>query len=198
MCVLLFAALAHSQQPQQFDVMVGGSTLETESTPSSLATFHGPVEKNGIYPSVSVDYVGFRKTRFGLNVETSWRYKKTDYPYNGETYRPIFTDVNALFQPRLGKLFGRQVGLDLLAGIGVGTNKFEVPYNSVCTLSSGCVTYPTNNHFMEDIGGGIRYRVWRQFFVRPEAHYYHLQNNYEFNSNNIFRIGASVGYTFSH
>jgi hypothetical protein len=193
--VFLFAALAYSQQ---IDVMIGGSTLESEAMPSSLATFHGPNLKNGIYPSISVDYVGFKKTRLGLNFETAWRYKMTDYPYNGETYRPIFNDVNAFFQPRFGKLFHREVGLDLWAGIGAATTIFDVPYASSCTLSSGCVTYPTSTHFMEDFGGGIRYRVWRKFFVRPEAHYYHIQNNFQFNSNNVFRIGASFGYTFGH
>jgi hypothetical protein len=32
--------------------------------------------------------------------------------------------------------------------------------------------------------------------VRPEVHYYHIQNNLEFYSNNIVRAGATVGYTF--
>ena len=48
---------------------------------------------------------------------------------------------------------------------------------------------------MEDLGAGVRYYVWHHFFVRPEVHYYHIQNNVEFNSDNVFRVGASIGYT---
>jgi hypothetical protein len=48
---------------------------------------------------------------------------------------------------------------------------------------------------MEDLGGGIRYYVWHHLFVRPEIHYYHIQNNVEFNTDNLFRVGASIGYT---
>jgi hypothetical protein len=50
---------------------------------------------------------------------------------------------------------------------------------------------------MEHLGGGLRYYFWRQFFIRPEIHYYLIQNNVEFHSDNLFRASASIGYTFS-
>ena len=60
----------------------------------------------------------------------------------------------------------------------------------------GCINYQSSNHFMEDLGGGIRYYVWHHAFVRPEVHYYHIQSNTdEFSSNNVVRVGASIGYT---
>lgn len=189
------ATFAHSQQ---IDIAAGGAILMSSTSPSDLATFHGPLEKGGIYINVSGDYVGFKKPHLGLSVETAWRYKRGDYPYNGETYRPIFTDVNALYQTNLGKLLRRQVSLDVMAGIGVASTRFYEPYSSYCTLgATGCTNYASSNHFMEDIGGGLRYRFWRRFFVRPEVRYYHIQNNFEFTSNNVFRVGASVGYTFN-
>jgi hypothetical protein len=108
-------------------------------------------------------------------------------------YRPIFTDFNALFQPRLGK----KIGLDLMAGVGAASTRFSIPSASSCTLpSGGCITYTGSNHFMEHISGGVRYYVWRQVFVRPELHYYHIHDNFEFHSDHVFRAGASVGYTF--
>jgi len=189
--VLLLASFASAQQG---DIMVGGSILMSLSRPSDLATFHQPIEKGGIYPSVSGDFVKF-KHRLGINAETAWRYKEGDYPFNGETYRPIFTDVNVLFQPHLTK----KVGLDIFAGVGVASSIFYVPYATSCSLqTSGCITYTTSNHFLEDIGGGVRYYVWHRLphvFIRPEAHYYHIQNNFQFNSPNVFRVGASLGYT---
>jgi hypothetical protein len=45
-------------------------------------------------------------------------------------------------------------------------------------------------------GGGVRYYVWGNFFLRPEAHFYHILNNSDvFTNGNVVRIGASIGYT---
>jgi hypothetical protein len=181
--VFLFATLAHTQQ---VDIALGGSTLMASSPTSSSVNFQPPSEKGGTYINISGDFVKF-KHRLGLNVETAWRYKTGNYE-GYETYRPIFTDVNALFQPKLGK----KLGLDLMGGVGVASTRF----NLVTSCNSpGCINYTSSNHFMEDLGGGIRYYVWRHVFVRPEVHYYHIQNNQEFNSNNVIRVGASIGYT---
>lgn len=177
--------------------MISGSTLMSSSPRSGSLNFQQPAEKNGTYVGVSGDFVGYKKSRLGLNVETAWRYRQADYPFNGETYRPIFTDVNALFQPRLGKVRGKEIDLDLMGGIGVVTTRFNVPPASSCALpAGGCVNYTSSNHFAEHLGIGLRYRFWRRLFIRPEVHYYHIENNVEFNSGNVFRLGASLGYTF--
>jgi len=167
--------------------MAGGSTLMSFSTPNDLVGFQRPTEKGGTFVSLGADVVAFRH-RLGINAETSWRHHETSY-FGYENYRPFFTDVNLLFQPRLRK----KIGLDLFGGIGIASNGFQLLAS--CS-SPGCVNFTGGNHFMEDLGAGVRYRVWRRFFVRPEAHYYHIQNNLGFNSNNVFRLGASVGYTF--
>lgn len=181
--VLLFAGFASAQRG---DIMVSGSTLMSFATTTDIASFQPPVEKGGTYVGVSADV--FHITRlFGLNVESSWRHRQTSY-YGYENYRPIFTDANLLYQYKLAK----KTGLDLMGGIGVASDEF----NLLTSCSSpGCVNYTTGNHFMEDLGAGIRYRVWRHIVVRPEAHYYHIQNNLGFNSSNVFRLGASIGYT---
>jgi opacity protein-like surface antigen len=186
--VLLFSSLASAQQ---VDVMVGGGTLMSSSPNSDSVNFVPPTEKGGTYVGISGDYVGFKKRHLGLNAETAWRYHQANYPGNSETYRPILTDVNALFQPRVGK----KLSLDLFAGVGVASTRFNLLAS--CNIP-GCINYTSSNHFMEDLGGGIRYYVWHRLphvFVRPEVHYYHIQNNVEFHSPNVFRVGASIGYT---
>lgn len=189
--------LANFALAQQVDIAVSGSTLLAAASTNDSATFHPPVLKNGTYLGVNGDFVGFRKRRLGLNFETAWRYHKTSYPFNGESYRPIFTDANVLFQPMVGKLRGKQVGLDLMVGVGVATTTFTLPPGNSCNVAGGgCVNFNTSNHFMEDLGFGVRYNFWRHFFVRPEIRYYHVQNYTEFNSSNVFRGGVSVGYTF--
>ena len=170
--------------------MLGGSILLSPTINNDSVNFQPPAEKGGTYFNVSGDLIPF-KHRLGLNVETAWRYKRRDYPDNGESVRPFLTDFNVLFQPKLTKKFG----LDLFAGIGVASNRFNLPAS--CNIP-GCINYTSSNHFMEDLGVGLRYYVWHRLphvFVRPEVHYYHIQNNVEFNSNNVFRVGASIGYT---
>jgi hypothetical protein len=49
---------------------------------------------------------------------------------------------------------------------------------------------------MGDVGGGLKFYVYRSFFVRPEMRLYLIHNNVEFVSSRAFRYGASIGYTF--
>jgi len=184
--VLAFLCLVQFASAQQGDVMFGGGTL-LSSSPSNNVSFQ-PSEKGGAWLNVSADVVAFKK-RIGINWETTWRASQGAYAEQ-ENFRPILTDFNALWQPRLGK----KVGLDLFGGIGLSSTRFYLPEITQCNFT-GCINYTSSHHFMEDLGGGIRYYVWHHLFVRPEIHYYHVQNNVEFNTDNLFRVGASIGYT---
>lgn len=192
---LLFAVCAsflsiHSAFAQQGDIMFGGGTLLSSAPSGTSQAFQNLAEKGGTYLNVSGDVVGFKR-RIGFNVETAWRATQASY-YGYESYRPILTDFNALFQPRLGK----KLGLDLMGGIGIASTRFYVPFATSCSFFSGCINYTSSDHFMEHLGGGVRYYVWHHFFVRPEVHYYHIQNNTdEFYSNSVVRVGGSIGYT---
>ena len=187
-CTLfLFANLASAQQG---DIMGGGGELMSLASPSDIVSFQPLTEKGGLYLSLAGDIVAFPH-RLGLNVETSWRYKQGDY-YGYENYRPFFTTANVLFQPKIN----RKMGLDFMAGIGVASNRF---YIIDSCGSPGCINFTSSYHFMEDFGAGFRYYFWHHLphvFLRPEGHYYHVHNNQGFNSGNVFRVGASIGYTF--
>ena len=191
---LFFAqfAIAQLASDQQVDVFIGGGTLLSSSASSSNSNGL-PAEKGGTYLNLGGDAV-FLQHRLGLNVETAWRATQGTYVFDEINYRPILTDFNLLFQPRLGK----KVGLDLMGGIGAGSTRLYAPGPS----TPGYADYVSTDHFMEHLGAGIRYYPWHHLFVRPEIHYYHIQNNNSltdngyFNSNNVFRVGASVGYTF--
>jgi hypothetical protein len=169
---------------------LGGGTI----TSSSNSSTGYPVEKGGLYINLGGDVVFYKQ--LGVNVETAWRATQGTGTYSalGENYRPILTDFNLLYQPHLGK----RLGADLMAGIGSADTRFYEPGPSC----SGCVNYGSTDHFMEHIGGGVRFYPWKHIFVRPEVHYYHIQNNNNinnngfFSSNNVVRLGASIGYTF--
>ncbi len=190
MCALVLGA--SFAWAQQADVMVGGGTLLSSSP--FTASQNQPViaEKGGPYPSASFDLLLHR--RYGVNVEGAWKYKQSAYPGYGQAYRPILVDVNALFQPRLGK----KVGADFMLGVGVQSVRFNQTDVSNCGYAS-CANYLNSNHFLEHLGGGLRFYFWHSWprvFIRPEVHYYHIQNTTQFISGNVVRAGGSLGFTF--
>ena len=188
-CPLLVIALAPAALAQHVDLMFGGGQLESLTKPTDIATFQPLQEKNGIYGSIAGNFMG-TKYRFGINVESAFRYHEGNY-YGYETYRPVFTDVNALYQARLRN----RMGLDVFGGIGVASNRFTLLGS--CSIP-GCINYTSGNHFMGDLGFGVRYRLWKRFFIRPEVHYYYVHNNEGFNSDNVFRGSVSIGYRFGN
>lgn len=186
-CALV--ALASFARAQQIDLAVGGSTLWSSKSISASEAYQPPAEKGGTYPSVSAEVVF--KNRFGVSGEAAFRYREGLYNHY-QPFRPVLYDLNAVFAPRLGP----KTSADFMAGVGAETLLF---YNQFTTCSAnfgGCSTYVNSNHFLMHLGGGVRYYFWRHFFVRPEAHYYFVRNNFQFHSDNVFRVGASIGYTF--
>ncbi len=181
--VLAFAGLASAQQG---DAMFGFGTLMSSGSCSSFSGLCP--EKGGLYPNIGADVI-FHK-RVGIAFDVAWRGSQGNYGGIGLPYRPILYDFNGDYQPRLGK----KVGADVFGGIGWQSTRFySAQYN--CTYFS-CTNYTSSNHFLVDAGAGIRYYFWGHVFVRPEVRYYHVLNNTDvFSSGNIFRAGASIGYT---
>lgn len=186
--ILLLANLASAQQA---DAMLGFGTVTSPgasscSSPSSL-NFICP-EKGGLYPNLGVDVIFHRRVGFAFDV--AWRGRQGNYGGEGLPYRPIIFDFNGVYQPRLSK----KAGIDLMGGIGWQSTRFY-SQNYTCSYFS-CTNYVSTNHFLVDVGGGIRYYVWGHVFVRPEVHYYKIFNNTtDFTSGNVVRLGGSIGYT---
>ena len=148
--VLAFLALAQMASAQQGDIMIGGGTLLSSSPATGVGNFQQPAEKGGAYINISGDVVTF-KHRIGFGVETAWRASQGNYPdFEDTTYRPILTDFNGVFQPKITK----KIGADLFGGIGVASTRFYVPEVTSCSYFSGCINYSSSDHFMEDLGGG--------------------------------------------
>lgn len=184
-----FFILASLAQAQQGDAMFGFGTIMSSGTTACGLTSCVIPEKGGLYTSFSGDVV-FHK-RVGFNVEGAWRTSQGNYAGLGIPYRPILFDFNGLYQPRISK----KVGADLMAGVGWQTTRFY-GYQPTTSCIDFNACYTSSNHFLVDIGGGLRYYVHGHIFVRPEAHFYHIMNNTaDFSSNNVVRVGASIGYT---
>jgi hypothetical protein len=95
-----------------------------------------------------------------------------------------------MYVPRLSK----RVAAELSAGIGAESVRFYTNYITCGYFS--CTNYNTSTHFLGQFGAGLKLYARGGFFIRPEAHFYLINNNFEFSSNYAVRYGGSIGYTF--
>jgi Outer membrane protein beta-barrel domain len=192
--VVAVFALASVASAQQADAMFGFGTL---TSPGASSCAYSPnssgivpavcPEKGGLYTNLGGDVIFHR--RIGFAFDATWRASQGNFAGIGQPYRPILFDFNGVYQPRLSK----KAGLDLMGGIGWQTTRFYLPY---CTNGFTCNNYVSSNHFLVDVGAGIRYYVWGHVFVRPEVRYYKIMNNTDYyTSGNVVHLGASIGYT---
>jgi hypothetical protein len=181
---LLMAATARAQQA---DAAFGMSTVMAPSASYATGQNYPQSLTGGLYPSFSWDYL-FLKHDLGVGANFSWRASRGDYA-GVLPFRPIFYDVNAVYAPRLGK----SLAGELSAGIGGVNLRF---YNPAGGCGFGCINYVTSNHFLGHFGVGLRAYVYKNLFVRPEANFYLINNNVEFSSGRVVRLGMSMGYSF--
>jgi hypothetical protein len=181
----LTVGTAHAQQ---IDIAFGVGTVTAPSAASATGDHGAQSLTGGAYPSFSGDVL--IKHNFGFNGEVAWR--ASENLYQGfQPYRPILYDFNAIWVPRIGK----KVSAELMGGIGGESIRFYQPFVT-CTFFS-CTNFVSSNHFLGHVGGGLRFYLFGNVFVRPEAHAYFIHNNVEFSSGRAQRYGASIGYTFA-
>lgn len=172
----------------QTDVAFGVSTLTSTDTTAPAFIF-GPQPLNGgTYLSFSGGHL-FAKDQFGVGGEISWRASQSIYA-GYQPYRPIFWDFNGMWVPKLND----RVKGEFQAGIGAESIRF---YNNFYTCNFvSCSNYTTSTHFMGHFSAGLRLYVTPNVFIRPEGHFYLVNNNVEFTSGKMIRYGVSLGYTF--
>jgi hypothetical protein len=186
-------ALIGGAAAQEFHGAFGFGTVTAPSASTSNGNSF-PSLSGGLYPSFSGIFLF--KRHIGFGGEVAWRAKRAIY--GGVTsgfgtiqpYRPIFYDFNAVY----GTMFGKKVGGDVMAGIGGEDLRFYTPFFT-CGFTS-CTNYVSSNHFAGHFGGDLRFYFWGHAFIRPEAHYYVIHNNREFNDVNAARFTVSIGYSF--
>lgn len=178
---------AAAASAQQLDAAFGVSTL---TAPSAITTGNllFPSLSGGAYPGFSADFL--LRHRLGLEGEVFWRASQALYGGTAQPYRPLFYAFNAIWAPKLAKAATAEV----MAGIGGEDLRFYGIVN--CSNFFGCTSYTSSNHFMGDVGGGIRGYFWHDAFIRPEVRVYFVHNNVEFSSGHAVRYGVSLGYSF--
>ena len=187
--VILFAGLmlsACTAHAQQFDAAFGVGTLTAPSAAEASSGHLPQTLGGGTYLNFSGDFLFLKQ--FGVSGDATWRASQNVYA-GVQPYRPILYDVNAIYAPQF-----HRVGAELMAGIGAESLRFYQPYYN-CSFT-GCTNYTSSNHFMGHFGAAVRLYAVGNFFIRPEAHLYLINNNFEFSSGRATRFGVSIGYSF--
>lgn len=188
---VLMLTLAGSLSAQQFDAGLGFGTVKAPSASNGF-----PSESGGLYISFSGNFI--LKHHIGFGGEVAPRVRQAPYGFsNGSAffvlpYRPIFYDFNAVYGLTSVK---KKIGGDLMAGIGGEDLRFYTG-NISGNPFTGYTNYQSSNHFAWHFGADFRYYVWGHAFIRPEAHYYIVHNNVEFNNVHPARYAISIGYSF--
>jgi hypothetical protein len=192
LCIVFLAC--GSAAAQQFDVAFGVSGVKSAPAADALfSTDNAPQSVGGgTFIGFSGDFLFLKQ--FGVGGEVNWRAKQNLYQAFGaaQPFRPIFYDFNAVWAPKIGK----HAEAEFQGGIGSESARFYQAFFQ-CSTFSGCTNFVSSNHFLTHVGGGLRLFLTHRIFIRPEAHYYFVRNNFEFSSNNVFRAGASIGYSLS-
>ena len=182
------AALSNFAQAQRMDIAFGVSTTDAPGISNANGVDHLPVSlTGGAYPGFSGDVLFFHNA--GVGAEFFWKASQSDYAGQGFNYRPVLWNVNAVYSPKLAS----HAYLELVGGIGALSTRY---YTGTTCGVYNCSNYQSINHFDADFGGGIKIYPTHNFFVRPEARFYLINNNLEFSSNHVARYGISIGYTF--
>src|ERR1700744_3622857 len=179
--VILPANTAHAQQ---FDMDAGISTVTGPSSNASVQTVGG-----GAYPNFGLDFLWYHNVGVAFNAAI----RASQNLYQGvQPFRPCFYDVDAMYAPPLG----RKAQAEFTAGIGAESIHFYTPFVN-CNFV-GCTDFVSSNHFLGQVGAGIRFYATPRIFIRPEAHLYLIHNNVEFSGSHAARFGVSIGYSFKN
>jgi hypothetical protein len=171
---------------QQLDAAFSINTAKAPSASSATGQFFPQSMGGGTFPGFSADYLFFHHV--GIGFEADWRASRNIYA-GVQPFRPIFYSANAVWAPKLGK----SVSAELQGGIGASSTRFYQPFVT-CSFVS-CTNFSSVDHFLGHLGGGVRLYVWRNLFIRPEAHVYFINNNIEFSGPRVARYGVALGYS---
>lgn len=181
------AQRVYSTPGPQGDLGFSVGTLTAPSSGSASGNHSPQTIGGGTYLTISGNYLFAHNLGFGS--EVSWRASQNLYQ-GYEPFRPIFYDVHATYAPNLGK----HAQLELIGGMGgLSTRFYSQTY--ACDVFT-CTNYSSSDHFMGDVGAGVRLYVSHGIFLRPEFREYFIHNAYEFSSGHASREGVTLGYAF--
>jgi len=166
---------------QSIDAFAGLNALTASQAVQNIPRLGG-----GLFPSAGANiFLG----DIGIGGEVAFRGSQNNF--QGTQFRPIYYDVNLVLDPIH---INPAIVPELMVGIGAQSLRAYTGLTQCGTLS-GCTTYASSNHLTAHVGVALKLYVIGHLFVRPEAHFYFIRHNFEFQTANSERFGVSIGYT---
>ncbi len=130
---------------------------------------------------------------YGVGADVSWRAGKADYA--GLLYRPLFYNLDGVWQPFTTKRFEPEIHA------GLGGMRLAYSYSQTqCDPFGGCQTsnqsVTNSSHFQVHFSGAARLYVTDHVFVRPNVDLHHVSNLFQFGNNWVPEYSLGVGYSF--
>ena len=175
--VLAGLLLVRLAPAQSLDAFVGLNALTANQAVQNIPRLGG-----GLFPSAGVN---FMLGAVGVGGEVAFRAAQ-----NSSSLRPIYYDFNLLLDPFH---ISRSIVPELMVGVGAQTIR---SYQGLaqCSGLSGCVDY-AGSHLSGHVGLAFKVYLTEHIFLRPEAHFYFIRNNQQFQASSAERFGISLGYT---
>lgn len=134
-------------------------------------------------------------THFGVGGDYTWR--NTHAAYAGLNYRPMFYDIDGVYQPRR---FGR-FEPEFRAGLGGAAIHYTYK-QTACNSFTGCSTanspVANSNHFAVHMAAAGRIYATKNIFVRPAFDLRYVDNFFQFGRGWVPEYSVGLGWSFGH
>jgi hypothetical protein len=147
----------------------------------------------GLFGQFGVDFM-FRP-KLGINAEYTLHFSRVDFlPNDSLKMRPMFADLNAVYQP-----FGKRVAPVLEGGFGIAKISLYstgTPITGVTNISS-FTAGSDRNHFQLHGAAGLKFYLRGNVFFKPELDLHYATNlTNQFGRNLVIGYIIQAGYTF--
>jgi hypothetical protein len=195
--ICLFAGMRPaSAQTGPINVYFGTGAATDSSSKQSIDTFgtgnpFTTPKMGGLFSDLGASAMLTR--HFGVGGDYSWR--DTQAAYAGLNYRPLFYNIDGVYQPSKSKRFEPE----FRAGLGGAAMHFTYK-QTACNQFTGCSTsnapVANSDHFAVHTAAAARLYVTNNVFVRPAFDLRYVNNFFQFGHNWVPEYSVGVGWSF--
>lgn len=178
----LFLAGTTGVTAQSLDAFVGLNAVTANQAIQNIPRLGG-----GLFPSAGVNLMLLGPV--GIGGEVAFRANQSNSQSTG--LRPIYYDINLVATPIT---ISRSIVPVIMVGVGAQSLRAYQGLTQ-CGSVSNCSSYANSNHLTAHFGLAVKVYLTQHIFLSPEAHFYFIRHNLEFQATNAERFGISLGYT---
>jgi hypothetical protein len=164
-----------------------GRQIDTFNTGSPFTT----PKMTGLFGDVGASLM--LTHHYGIGGDLNWRF--TQGAYAGLNYRPLFYDIDGIYQPVRTK----HVDPELRLGLGGASVRYSINQSS-CDQFTGCSSsnqfLESSNHFQVHGAAAARIYATDHIFVRPAFDLRYVNNFSQFGHNWVPEYSLGVGWSF--